>query len=64
MPEITVTIESGHVAWLENQAEKVGITVDAWVNNLIGLSQKTLPQIAILSTAAQAEMRQRRERVA
>lgn len=65
MPEqsITITIEAGHVVWIENQANKAGVPVETWVNNLIGLSQKTLPEIFILSVAATAEMRRVKGRV-
>lgn len=49
MPQtITVTIEKRHVQFIEEAAEAAEITVDQWVNNLIRLSRKAIPELCLL----------------
>lgn len=42
---ITITLDPEHLAFVERGAEVSGITVEKWVNSLIGLSKKAIPQL-------------------
>ena len=43
---LAITLDPKHLAFVERGAEASGITVEKWVNNLLRLAKKSIPQLA------------------
>lgn len=50
MPQsTTITLDSKHLEFVEHAAKAAGISVDDWINNLINLSRRAIPQLCIMA---------------